>query len=123
MHIAPTSPTAGSSPTGLSRSTSFAGEPAMLIASSRARSRPTFRCRLRPSTSWSSTSSYLIERYGKDRFFALYDAPVERVDFEKQFGRTASVLLDEWLTYVRTLPIDTAEAHTYFAQMKRLRGR
>ena len=32
------------------------GAPATSIASSKARSRPTFRCRCRPSTSWSSTS-------------------------------------------------------------------
>ena len=38
------------------RSTSTAARPATSIASSRAKNRPTCRCRRRPSTSWSSTS-------------------------------------------------------------------
>ena len=43
---------AACSPTGPTRSTSTGAPPAMSIASSRARSRPTCRCRRRPSTSW-----------------------------------------------------------------------
>ena len=49
---APSSPTAASSPMGLILSTSSDAGPATLIASSRARSPRTFRCRHRPSTSW-----------------------------------------------------------------------
>ena len=45
----------GLPPTGLIRSTSSGARLATSIASSRARSLPTFRCRRRPSTSWSST--------------------------------------------------------------------
>ncbi|MGB8997552.1 MAG: ABC transporter substrate-binding protein, partial [Pseudolabrys sp.] len=49
---APSSQPVASSPTVPITSTSFGGRPAMSIASSRARSRPTCRCRRRPSTSW-----------------------------------------------------------------------
>ena len=41
---------------GTDTATRIGARPATSIASSKARSRPTFRCRCRPSTSWSSTS-------------------------------------------------------------------
>ena len=50
------SPAAGSSPTPPTRPTRTGARPVTSIASSRATSRPTFRCRTRSSTSWRSTS-------------------------------------------------------------------
>jgi hypothetical protein len=73
-------------------------------------------------TQSTSLCRYLIERYGKERFVQLYDVPVERVDFERLYGKTAGMLVDEWLSHVRALPLDDA-ARPYFVQMKRLRGR
>jgi ABC transporter substrate binding protein len=73
-------------------------------------------------TQSTSLCRYLIERYGKERFFQVYDVPVERVDFERLYEKTAGMLVDEWLSHVRALPLD-GSARQYFLQMKRLRGR
>ena len=73
-------------------------------------------------TQSTSLCRYLIERYGKERFLQLYDAPVELVDYERLYRKTAETLVDEWLSHVRALPLNDA-ARVYFIQMKRLRGR
>ncbi len=73
-------------------------------------------------TQSTSLCRYLIERYGKERFVQLYDVPVERVDFERLYEKPAGMLVDEWLSHVRALPLD-ATAREYFFRMKRLRGR
>jgi hypothetical protein len=71
-------------------------------------------------TQSTSLCRYLIERYGKERFGQVYDVPVERVDFERLYEKTAGMLVDEWLSHVRALPLD-GPARQYFLQMKRLR--
>jgi len=73
-------------------------------------------------TQSTSLCRYLIERYGRERFVQVYDVPFERVDFEKLYEKPVGILLDEWLSHVRALPLDGA-AYQYFVQMKRLRVR
>ena len=73
-------------------------------------------------TQSTSLCRYLIERYGKELFVQLYDVPVELVDFERLYGKTGGMLVDEWLSYVRALPLDDA-ARPYFLQMRQRRGR
>ena len=74
-------------------------------------------------TQSASLCLYLIERYGKERFLKLYDVPFELIDLERLYGKKGEGLVDEWLGVVTALPIDTAEARAFYAQMKSLRGR
>lgn len=66
---------------------------------------------------------YLIEKYGHEKFFNLYDKPFRRGDFIRNYDKTAEVLVDEWLDYVRKLPTDTVKAQEIFHDMKTSLGR
>jgi hypothetical protein len=74
-------------------------------------------------TQSTSFCSFLIERYGPEKFFKVYNAPFEAVDFKGVYGKTAEVLVDEWLSYVNELPSDTARARIIFRNMKTPLGR
>jgi len=74
-------------------------------------------------TQSTSLCRYLIERYGPERFFKLYDTPFEAIDFPALYGRSAETLVNEWLTYVRELPTDTPKARALFHSMKAPSGR
>jgi hypothetical protein len=69
-------------------------------------------------TQSTSLCGYLIERYGQEKFFKLYDAPFEAIDFRGLYGKTAEVLVNEWLSYVTELPTDTTKARAIFHNMK-----
>jgi hypothetical protein len=71
-------------------------------------------------TQSTSLCSYLIERYGSERFFKVYDVPVEAVDFTGLYGKTAEALVEEWLAYVAQLPADTVRARAIAGDMRRL---
>jgi hypothetical protein len=73
-------------------------------------------------TQSTSFCTYLIERYGAERFFKLYDLPVEAIDFTGLYGKMAEALVDEWLGYVVQLPADTARARAIAQDMRRLPG-
>ena len=68
-------------------------------------------------TQSTSFSTYLIEKYGAERFLRVYDVAVERADFTGAFGKPASVLVEEWLAHVATLPGD-AHARAIARSMK-----
>jgi hypothetical protein len=65
----------------------------------------------------------LIERYGKERFFKLYNTPLEAIDFDGLYGRKAEVLLNDWSSYVTDLSTDTGRARAVFHNMKTLMRR
>jgi len=70
-------------------------------------------------TQSTSFCRYIIERYGQETFFKLYDAPFGAIDFQGLYGRTAEALVNDWLSYVSELPTDTAKARRIFQNMKR----
>jgi hypothetical protein len=73
-------------------------------------------------TQSTSFCTYLIERYGAERFFKLYDVPVEAIDFTGLYGKMAEALVDEWLGHVAQLPADTARARAIARDMRRPAG-
>ncbi len=73
-------------------------------------------------TQSTSFCQFLIERYGKERFFEIYDRSVETMDFTGLYGRTAEVLIAEWSSYVAALPSDTARARAVIQEMRALRA-
>jgi hypothetical protein len=74
-------------------------------------------------TQSTSFCRYLIEAYGREKFFKLYDRPVEAIDFAGLYGKTAEVLVNEWLSYVTERSADTAKARAIFHTMKTSFGR
>jgi hypothetical protein len=74
-------------------------------------------------TQSTSFCRYLIEAYGQEKFFKLYDRPVEAIDFAGLYGKTAEVLVNEWLSYVTERSADTAKARAIFHTMKTSFGR
>jgi hypothetical protein len=73
-------------------------------------------------TQSTSFCRYLIEEYGQEKFFKLYDRPVEAIDFAGLYGKTAEVLVNAWLSYVTERAPDT-KARAIFHTMKTSFGR
>jgi hypothetical protein len=69
-------------------------------------------------TQSTSLCRYLIERYGTARFFKLYDAPFEAIDFTGLYGQTAEALVNKWLGFVTGLDTDTTTARAVFHSMR-----
>jgi len=74
-------------------------------------------------TQSTSFCRYLIERFGSEKFFGLYNVPFEAIDFMGLYGKTAEALVDDWLRFVTDLPTETATARTIFQNMRGFRGR
>ena len=74
-------------------------------------------------TQATSLCGYLLGQYGPEKFFELYDRPFEAIDFRRLYGRTAELLVRDWLSYVAGQPGDTTRARAVFHQMKALLGR
>jgi hypothetical protein len=73
-------------------------------------------------TQSTSLCAYLIERYGHEKFFLVYDRPFEGIDFPGLYGKGAAALVDEWLGYVKALPADVASARALYQTMTRSRN-
>jgi hypothetical protein len=74
-------------------------------------------------TQSTSFCRYIIEAYGQEKFFKLYDMPVEAIDFAGLYGKTADVLVNEWLSYVTERSTDIATARAIFHTVKTSFGR
>jgi len=74
-------------------------------------------------TQSTSFCRYLIESYGPQKFFKVYDAPLETIDFQGLYGKTAATLVNDWLGYVAALPSDTEKARALFQSMRASLGR
>jgi hypothetical protein len=82
-----------------------------------------------PSDRWlaytqsTSLCRYLIETYGAERFFTLYDRPFEAMDFTAVYGKSAEGLIDEWLRFIADVPADLGPARRVFFERTRSGGR
>jgi len=74
-------------------------------------------------TQSTSFCRYLIERYGSEKFFGLYNVPFEAIDFRGLYGKTAEVLVDDWIRFVTDLPTESALARTIFQNTRGFRSR
>ena len=71
-------------------------------------------------TQSTSLCRYLIEAYGKERFFKIYNMPFGAIDFEGIYGKKIEVLLNDWLRYVSELSVDARKAGAVLQNMKSL---
>jgi hypothetical protein len=71
-------------------------------------------------TQSTSLCRYLIEAYGKERFFKIYNMPFGAMDFEGIYGKRIEVLLGDWLRYVSELSVDARKAEAVLQNMKSL---
>lgn len=69
-------------------------------------------------TQSTSLTHYLIEAYGAEKFLAIYDRPVEAMDFGGVYGTSVEALIEEWSRFVTELPGDTAAARTVYFSMR-----
>ena len=51
------------------------------------------------------------------------DAPLETIDFQGLYGKTAATLVNDWLGCVAALPSDTEKARALFQSMRESLGR
>lgn len=69
-------------------------------------------------TQSTSFTRYLIDRYGAERFFKIYDQPVEAMDFAGLYEKSVEALIEEWSRFVTDLPNDTSAARAVYRRMR-----
>ena len=68
-------------------------------------------------TQSTSFCRYLIEKYGMDNFFVIYDKRFERINFLKPYGKSSDELVSEWKIYLSLLDVGTARARRIYRRV------